>query len=63
MFDKAAQMDNIVYTYPLEENKTMQNPPKSFSSCRGILSLERKYGLDRLIAACACAMRKSVYSY
>ena len=63
LFDKAARMDNIVYTYLLEVDKTMQYPPKSFSSCRGILSLEKKYGSDRLVAACACATQKSDYSY
>lgn len=63
LFDKAAQMDNIVHTYLLEVDKAMQYPPKSFSSCRGILSLEKKYGPDRLIAACACATQKSEYSY
>lgn len=63
LFDKAAQMDNIVYTYLLEVDKAMQYPPKSFSSCRGILSLEKKYGSDRLVAACACATQKSEYSY
>lgn len=63
LFDRAARMDNIVYTYLLEVDKTMQYPPKSFSSCRGILSLEKKYGADRLIAACACATQKTDYSY
>ncbi|MDE6481038.1 MAG: IS21 family transposase [Muribaculaceae bacterium] len=63
LFDKAAQLDNIVYTYLLEVDRTMQYPPKSFSSCRGILSLEKKYGPDRLIAACACATQKSEYGY
>lgn len=41
----------------------MQYPPKSLSSCRGILSLEKKYGIDRLIAACVCASQKSEYGY
>lgn len=63
LFDKAAQIDNIVYTYLLEVDRTMQYPPKSFSSCRGILSLEKKYGPDRLVAACACATQKSEYGY
>lgn len=62
LFDKAALMDSIVYTYLLEVDKTMQYPPKSFSSCRGILSLEKKYGSDRLVAACACATQKSGHS-
>ena len=63
LFQKAALMDNIVHNYLLEVDKAMQYPPKSFSSCRGILSLEKKYGTDRLIAACACATEKSDYSY
>ena len=63
LFQKAALMDNIVHNYLLEVDKAMQYPPKSFSSCRGILSLEKKYGTDRLIAACACATEKSDYGY
>lgn len=41
----------------------MQYPPKAFRSCRGILALEKKYGRDRLIAACACAGQKLRYDY
>lgn len=41
----------------------MQYPPKAFKSCRGILTLEKKYGRDRLIAACACADQKLQYGY
>lgn len=63
LFQKASQIDNIVHNYLLEVDKTMQYPPKSFSSCRGIMSLEKKYGADRLIAACACATEKSDFGY
>ena len=56
-------MDNIVLDYLREVDGMMQYPPKSFSSCRGILSLEKKYGTDRLVAACACASMKSAHGY
>ena len=49
--------------YLREVDRAMQYPPKSFSSCRGIMSLEKKYGRERLIAACACATQKSEYGY
>lgn len=63
LFQRAAQMDNIVPDYLHEVDSMMQYPPKAFSSCRGILSLEKKYGADRLIAACACASQKADFSY
>jgi len=40
LFKRAAGMDNIVLDYLHEVDARMQSPPKSFSSCRGILSLE-----------------------
>ena len=36
----------------------MQYPPKAFRSCRGILTLEKKYGRDRLVAAWHAQIRK-----
>ena len=33
------------------------------STFRGIMSLEGKYGLDRLAAACACAAEGRLYGY
>ena len=50
LFQRAAEIDNIVLDYLREVDRRMQYPPKSFSSCRGILSLEKKYGTDRLMA-------------
>lgn len=63
LFQRAAELDNIVLGYLREVDRQMQYPPKSFRSCRGVLSLEKKYGPDRLIAACACATQKAEYSY
>lgn len=63
LFRRAAEIDNIVLDYLHEVDAMMQYPPKSFSSCRSILSLEKKYGTDRLVAACACASMKAAYGY
>lgn len=63
LFERAAGIDNIVLDYLREVDSLMQYPPKSFSSCRGILSLEKKYGTERLVAACACASQKAEYGY
>ena len=54
---------NIVLNYLREVERAMQYPPKAFRSCRGILTLEKKYGRDRLVAACACADQKLQYGY
>ncbi len=63
LFRQASEMDNIVVNYLREVERVMQYPPKAFSSCRGIISLAKKYGTDRLVAACACADQKSLYAY
>lgn len=63
LFVRAGQIDNIVLDYLREVDRHIQYPPKSFSSCRGIITLEKKYGADRLIAACACAGMKAEYGY
>lgn len=36
---------------------------KAFRSCRGILSLEKKYSLKLLVSACACASEMRAYGY
>lgn len=63
LFKRASEMDNIVLAYLREVERVMQYPPKAFRSCRGILALEKKYGRERLIAACACADQKLQYGY
>ena len=37
--------------------------PKRSGHAGGILTLEKKYGRDRLVAACACADQKLQYGY
>jgi len=63
LFRYASEMDNIVLNYLREEECVMQYSPKAFRSCRGILALEKKYGRDRLVAACAYADQKLQYGY
>ena len=63
LFRHASEIDNIVLNYLREVERVMQYPPKAFRSCRGILTLEKKYGRDRLVAACACAEQKLQYGY
>ena len=61
LFRRASEIDNIVLNYLREVERVMQYPPKAFRSYRGILTLEKKYGRDRLVAACACADQKIQY--
>lgn len=63
IFERAAQIDNIVLLYLREVASQKKYPPQAFRSCRGILSLEKSFGLDRLVAACACASQMRVYGY
>lgn len=63
VYQRAADMDNIVLLYLKEVAAYRKYPPNAFRSCRGILSLEKKYGQDRLVAACACATQMRVYGY
>lgn len=63
VYQRAADMDNIVLLYLREVAAYKKYPPDAFRSCRGILSLEKKYGQDRLVAACACAAQMRVYGY
>ena len=46
-------MDNIVLNYLQEVKRVMQYPSKAFRSCQGIQALEKKYGRDCLVCACA----------
>ena len=63
IFQRASSIDNIVLVYLQEVAADKKYPPLAFKACRGILSLEKKYGLDRLVAACACASQGRRYSY
>lgn len=63
LYQRAADIDNIVLIYLKEVAEEKKYPPTIFRTCRGILSLENKYGQDRLVAACACATQKKQYGY
>ncbi len=63
VFERATQIDNIVLLYLRDVASQKKYPPQAFRSCRGILSLEKTFGLDRLVAACACASQMRVYGY
>ena len=38
-------------------------PPAAFRSCKGIMALEKTFGLERLVAASACATQLCQYGY
>lgn len=63
IYQRAREIDNILLLYLKDVAKQVKYPPKAFRSCRGIMSLEKKYGLDRLVAACACASEGRLYGY
>ena len=63
IYRRASEIDNIVLVYLKEVSAEKKYPPKAFRACKGILSLEKKYGLDRLVAACACASGAQRYGY
>ena len=63
IFERAASIDNIVLLYLKEVAEHNKYPPIAFRSCRGILSLEKRFGLERLVAACACASQAHIFGY
>ena len=63
IYERAAAVDNILLAYLKEVTAQRKYLPQAFRICRGILSLEGKYGLGRLVAACACASEGNLYGY
>lgn len=63
LYEAAAALDNIVLIYMRQVAAYKKYPPIAFSSCRGIMSLKDKYGVERLVAACLCATELKVYGY
>lgn len=63
IYQRASAIDNIVLVYLQEVTADKKYLPLAFRACRGILSLESKYGLARLVAACACASQARLYGY
>lgn len=63
IFQRAVSIDNIVLVYLKEVAAHKRYLPIAFRSCRGILSLERRFGLEQLVSACACASHARLYRY
>lgn len=63
IYSRAGEVDNILLSYLREVAAQKKYPPQAFRSCRGIMSLEQKFGLERLVAACACATEMRLYGY
>ena len=53
--DLRIYMDRVI-----EEKKY---PEQAYSSCRGIMSLARKVGVERLLKACRLASASGMYNY
>ena len=60
---RAGSIDNILLVFLKDVAAQKKYLPQAFRTCRGIMSLEKKYGLKRLVAACACAAEGRLYSY
>lgn len=63
IYERAGAIDNILLNYLKEVVTRKKYLPLAFRACRGIMSLEGKYGLARLVAACACASEGRLYGY
>ena len=63
IYQRAASIDNLVLNYLREVAALKKYPPLAFRACKGIMSLEKRYGLDRLVAACACASQSRRYGF
>ena len=63
IYERARSIDNILLVYLKDVAAQKKYLPQAFRTCRGIMSLEKKYSLARLVAACACASEARLYSY
>ena len=63
IYERAAAIDNMLLSYLKDVTAEKKYLPQAFRTCRGIMSLEKKYGLARLVAACACASEGRLYGY
>lgn len=63
IYQRAGEIDSILLLYLKDVAEQAKYPPNAFRSCRGIMSLEKKYGFERLVAACACATEGRLYGY
>lgn len=63
IYADAAAVDNLLLSYLKEVVRVKRYPAQAFRSCRGIMSLQSRYGVERLLAACACATEGRQYGY
>ncbi len=59
----AKQRDERIYHFIEKLFKQAPHPEQAYKSCMGIQSLERQYGLKRLVNACKRAMEFDQYRY
>lgn len=60
---QASAMSNIVHDYLVKVIESKPYPELAFKSCKGILSLGKKVGTERLNNACIWAGHSELYSY
>ena len=63
IYERAGQTDNVLLLYLRKVAELKKYPPAAFRSCRGIMALEKTFGLERLVAASACATQLRLYGY
>ncbi len=63
IYERAGQTDNVLRLYLRKVAELKKYPPAAFRSCRGIMALEKTFGLERLVAASACATQLRLYGY
>lgn len=63
IYERARAIDNTLLLYLQKVAAEKVYPAVAFRSCRGILALENKYGLERLETACHMADVVNSYSY
>ena len=63
IYERAGQTDNVLLLYLRKVAELKKYPPAAFRSCKGIMALEKTFGLERLVAASACATQLRQYGY
>ena len=63
IYERAGQTDNVLLPYLHKVAELKKYPPVTFRSCKGIMALEKTFGLERLMAASACATQLRRYGY
>lgn len=63
IYERVGQTDNVLLPYLHKVAELKKYPPVAFRSCKGIMALEKTFGLERLMAASACATQLRRYGY